>query len=143
MRSKLTGFFLLLLIYSGVFACNSRTLVTDPAKLREIEGILQAIPVHPDMNEVAAAPTSSGESLLGKRYKSALPLAEARSFYVEKLVEQGWRFDGEEAVKDRGRNKGERLLVFSRAGYRLDVKYAGERAGELGWRYSVQIRPTP
>ncbi len=139
---KLIGFSLLLITCCVVFACGEqRTLVTDQTKLGEIEGLLQAIPVHPDMDEVTAAPTSSGESLLGKRYKSALPFADIRRFYVENLTGQGWRFEGAQQIKYKGRIRGERSLEFSRGEYRLEVRYAGERAAELGWTHKIYVRP--
>lgn len=82
---------------------------------------------------------ANGSPRFSAQYKAAAPYDEARRFYIEEFARSGWQFIRERELKDRGWMKGERLLEFQKNWYELDVKYSGERDGELGWAYQIEL----
>lgn len=137
-----TGIHLLLALLFCVVLCTCQSdgPIRDGSKLRELEQILEAVPVYPGMVEVDRSSSLSVDDVHASReYRSSDTFNDVKRFYREKLPQDGWQFVEDREVKDRGRIKRERLLEFRRGKYHIDIKYAGERVAELGWTYSVSV----
>jgi len=120
--------------------CAATRTEVDPSKLREVEGVLAALPIYPGMVEVNSSVSSHDNRVwVEKNYKSDAPYDDVKRFYTEALARASWQLTGEREVKDRGRFRGERLLEFQKDGFEFDLQYAGGRKADLGWDYSVDI----
>jgi hypothetical protein len=123
---------------SACQATGPATLSQDQVK--KIESLWAELPIHTSFREVKPPSLATdGSPRFNARYKAAAPYDEVRRFYTEEFAKSGWQFIRERELKDRGRIKGERLLEFQKNGYELDVKYSGEREGELGWAYQIEL----
>lgn len=126
-----------LLLCASLCACNDKDEINNEARPDAIR-LLSAVPIYPGMVEVDSAFTIEAE---GKRFNSDASFAEVKRFYVKRLTKDGWQFVADSEVKDRGRIRGERRLEFRQGVYQLSIRYAGERAKELGWDYTIKVFP--
>ena len=109
------------------------------AKLNEIRGLLNAVPVYPGAREVDSFWSDKAlHTVASKNYQSDVPYDELKSYYVEQLKPLGWRLIAEKPVKDWWRDLSGRELTFQRGDYLLSIQFAGEKA-DYGWDYSISI----
>ncbi len=132
---------IVLLVFLPLYACESAKPTLDSATLKELEVLLQQVPIFPGMVEVNGDSSSLDIIEEGRRYKSEASFADVKRFYVEQLNNAGWQFVEDREIKNRGRIKGERQLEFRRGSYQLRIRYAGERAGNVGWDYTIKVLP--
>ena len=124
--------------------CDSRDANADNPRIDEVEQILEAAPIHPGKVELETGNQSSGSNAsIVRKYKSDVPFEEAKEFYLEQLVKQGWQFVEERELKDKGRFKRERVLHFVLGEFLLSIQFAGERREVLGWDYAIRIAHPP
>ena len=109
------------------------------AKLNEIRGLLNAVPVYPGAREVDFFWSDKAlHTVAEKSYQSDVRYDELKSYYIEQLKPLGWRLIAEKSVKDWWRDLGGRELTFQRGDYLLNIEFAGEKA-DYGWNYAISI----
>jgi hypothetical protein len=141
--SKLT-FPLLFLTLAAFSACKPDEPAIYNPKLDEMTEFLNSLPVHPTKTELNSASRSlKSRAEIIKKYKSPVSFQEAKEFYLKSLSERDWHFAEDYKPKHKGRNRGERILYFTRDEFVLSVHYAGERNSDLGWDYAVRIAHPP
>lgn len=121
-------------------ACRSVIPIMDNPKYQELESLWKNIPVYSGFVEGKVETTSTEAQVeIIHKYKSDAEFADVKQFYGSKLPPLGWKPIEELSVKDRGRIRGERIIVFQKEDYWLTIHFAGERSGELGWDYAVWV----
>ena len=132
---------ILVFVTVSVFnACRSNIPPADNPKYKEIENLWKTIPVYTGFNEVKTeTPSTVAEAEIIKEYESNAGFAEVEQFYQGRLPSSGWAQVDERSIKDRGRIRGERILVFQKENYWLTIEFAGTRRAELGWNFAVRL----
>lgn len=121
-------------------ACGSNVSTSDNFKYKEIEAVWKTVPIYSGFDEIETETTSvtAGAEII-RKYRSTANFADADRFYHDELPVLGWEQIDERNVKDRGRLRGERILVFQKEDYWLTIQFAGNRRSELGWDYAVRL----
>ncbi len=124
--------------------CATDKQNTNPLGFSEITEILKSVSTHPGKIEISTDNHSIGSNhSITRKYKSNVSFDEVKDFYLQQLIGQGWLFDEERELKDKGRYKGERVLHFTRGEFVLSIQFAGERKEVLGWDYAIRIAHPP
>lgn len=79
-----------------------------------------------------------GQALVEATYTTSVGYKNIRSYYDGELVQKGWRFVGEEGVRDWGRDLGGKEAYYRKGDYDASLQYAGEK-GNYGWTYSLDL----
>ena len=113
----------------------------DGSKFKEVEAVSEGIPAYPGATKLnergrTSKPTSAQVSY---HYRSDASYDNLKRFYTENLTQLGWRLTGERELYNWGEKYGGRALDFSKGEYSLVIEYAGSRAEEKGWGYTISV----
>lgn len=139
-RQRIRAAILVFVMISVFNGCRSAIPTADNPKYKEIENLWKTIPVYSGFIEGKTDTTSTTAAAeIIKEYESNASFADAEEFYRSQLPSLGWEQVDERDIKDRGRIRGERILVFQKENYWLTIQFAGELRTELGWDYSIRL----
>lgn len=111
----------------------------DRAKLEETKGIWATFPQHPAMQEVSSNTQSGfGKAHISKHFRCNESYDNVRSFFVERLTQEGWKLNRERQLKDWGKDLGGTELEFRKADFKINIEFAGEKS-DYGWDYGITI----
>jgi len=73
------------------------------------------------------SPWNSHKALVGAKCRTSTPYSDIREFYNTKLQSHGWRFVGEQPLKDWGKDVGGREVTYCKGPLAASVRYGGEK----------------
>jgi hypothetical protein len=134
----LASFSGLLIITLGNLSCFFSPK-EDREKLEETKRIWAAFPLHPAMQELHSNVQSGlGKAYISKTFRCDEKYEIVRSFYMERLTQNGWKANSEKQLSDWGKDVGGIELEFQKAEFQINIQFAGERA-DYGWDYGITI----
>ncbi len=140
LRCRIRAAILVLVTISVFNACRSNIPTANNPKYKEVESLWKTIPVYAGWREVKTGTTSTtAETEIIKKYESNAGLADVEQFYRNQLPSSGWEQVDDRSIKDRGRIRGEQILVFQKENFWLTIEFAGTRSAELGWDFAVRL----
>jgi len=111
----------------------------DRAKLEETKRIWATFPRHPAMQEVYSNTQSGfGKAYISKHFRCNESYDNVRSFFVERLTQNGWKLNSERHLEDSGKDFGGVELEFQKADFQINIEFAGEKS-DYGWDYGITI----
>ena len=109
------------------------------AKLKEVENLWASLPIPAGFEETWRGSTSKSMlASVSRHYKSDARYDDVKSFYVTRLIPEGWHLSKEEALKD-WLGGGGRQLTFTKEEYSVVIEYEGEKAIDPDWNYAIGV----
>ena len=79
-----------------------------------------------------------GKAYISKHFRSDESYDNMRSFFVERLTQEGWKLNSERQLKDWGKDVGGTELEFQKADFKINIEFRGEKADD-DWDYGITI----
>ena len=109
-------------------------------QLHELRTLQANLPIHPSFAAVKTSEVSKiNLASISTLYRSPASYEDVKSFYKERLMQQGWQLVGEREMREWGHSYGGYSLDFSRGEYRVTIQYAGKRDQPNSWDYGVSV----
>jgi len=126
---------LLMLVSVGCWSAKE-----DRARLEEVNAIWTRLPVYPGLQEIASTTQSGfGKVFVSKKFRSNASYSDVKSFYVERLRQDGWEVISDRPLKDWAGGGPERHYIeFHRGDVFLSIEHAGQEAG-YDWQYAIAV----